>query len=785
MHWMVMVCLLEKTTCGRLNPPLPTMILLQLRLLQFLINVRICHDAQSLLFLVLPPFLQLRRIAAFMVSTNVSDLLLLSPAGFCGTRTDGKLETLRAKLRQLRKCNKRLQQRLQRRRHMLTVTEIVERVRSLVSPAVAALVEAQLKMSNTSRFGRRWCSQNKAFALGLYFHSPKGFRYCRQLLRLPSVRSLQLWLQRVPLRVGFYPEVFELVKRRAASFSPEDKPCIIVFDEMHVTKELSYNPSVDRFEGLEESSTGRGHNLANKALVFMAKGIRTPWKQPLGYFFAHCSTPANVLRDLLFQCHNLLVKAGLDPVAVACDQGNQNVALFNGLVTPEKPYITVNEKPLFFLFDVPHLLKCLRNMFFKYNFQVGDHTFKSSYLREAYEKDKQLEIRSMPRLSEKHFNLTFASKMSVKLAAQIFSNHCAAAMFAMVTFQQLPVEAIHTARFIESMDRLFDSLNSSQKRGKTAYVSGMYEGSVHKEFLQECLLMFESLNVLGCPRQPACIRGFCLTIRSVMLICEHLTSEYGFKYLLTRHLNQDALENTFAIIRSKSGANTNSSCRQFQAAFRHLLISNLFKLSDKSNCEEDMATLLAALPVGLSAPSTSLSLGSSLPQSAADLTPSSYPSSLSLNNMVYFAGWLVTRFFKFHICQNVTQQCELQIKNASLSDESQVLLYLSVKGTAEGDFGSLSVPSPCFVSFVQACEQVFVASVDSLVLQESVGKKLCIILCEKVEKLLTLCSEDVYDDLFALFARVRLHWFARKKNTELLDGAVRRKTKQQVQRMSR
>ncbi|KAM7303260.1 hypothetical protein ISCGN_013233 [Ixodes scapularis] len=91
--------------------------------------------------------------------------------GSCATRTEGKgkMDVLRARLRQLRTHNKRLQQRLQRRRHMLTVTEIVESVRSLVSPAVAALVEAQLKMTNASRFGRRWCSQNKEFALGLYF----------------------------------------------------------------------------------------------------------------------------------------------------------------------------------------------------------------------------------------------------------------------------------------------------------------------------------------------------------------------------------------------------------------------------------------------------------------------------------------------------------------------------------------------------------------------------------------------------------------------------------------
>ncbi|KAM7281643.1 hypothetical protein ISCGN_006007, partial [Ixodes scapularis] len=66
---------------------------------------------------------------------------------------DKKVNALRAKMRQLKECNKRLQRRLQRQRQM-TVAEVVESVRVHVSPAVAALVEAQLRMSNVGRFGR-------------------------------------------------------------------------------------------------------------------------------------------------------------------------------------------------------------------------------------------------------------------------------------------------------------------------------------------------------------------------------------------------------------------------------------------------------------------------------------------------------------------------------------------------------------------------------------------------------------------------------------------------------
>lgn len=118
--------------------------------------------------------------------------------------------------------------------------------------------------------------------------------------------------------------------------------------------------------------------------------------------------------------------------------------------------------------------------------------------------------------------------MSVKLAAQVFSNHCAAAMYAFLTFQQLPAAAIHTARFIEKIGRLFDNLNSSHKFSKTPFASALHDGSVHEEFFKESIEVFENLQALGCRRQPNCIRGFCLTMRSLRMLCDHLTVNYGF-----------------------------------------------------------------------------------------------------------------------------------------------------------------------------------------------------------------------------------------------------------------
>lgn len=102
----------------------------------------------------------------------------------------------------------------------------------------------------------------------------------------------------------------------------------------------------------------------------------------------------------------------------------------------------------------------------------------------------------MPKLNENHFNWTFSSKMSVKLAAQVFSDHCAVAVYAFVTLQQPPAASIHTARFIERIDLLFDSLNSSHKFSKTPFTSVMHNGFVHGEFFEECIDVFEN-QVLG------------------------------------------------------------------------------------------------------------------------------------------------------------------------------------------------------------------------------------------------------------------------------------------------
>uniref|UniRef100_A0A147BBK5 Uncharacterized protein n=1 Tax=Ixodes ricinus TaxID=34613 RepID=A0A147BBK5_IXORI len=176
-----------------------------------------------------------------------------------------------------------------------------------------------------------------------------------------------------------------------------------------------------------------------------------------------------------------------------------------------------------------------------------------------------------------------------------------------------------------------------------------------------------------------------------------------------------------------------------------------------------MMSLLATFPAGLLAPCPPLALRSTVFLTTAEDSPSNYPSTIEENNIVYFAGRLASKSLKVHSCVGTSQKSVPWTENACFSEGNQVLLYLSVKGTADSDFGNVSVPSASFRLFVEACEEVFETCINNLIPKESVGHTLCVLFRQKIPKSLNVCYESVYDYLFSLDATVRLHWFARKK----------------------
>ena len=70
-------------------------------------------------------------------------------------------------------------------------------------------------------------------------------------------------------------------------------------------------------------------------------------------------------------------------------------------------------------------------------------------------------------------------------------------------------------------------------------------------------------------------------------MCEELKNEHGFKFLCTRRLHQDPVENFFVVIRMRGGLWDNPTSLQFQQSFKQACLSSMLKPSISSNSDID------------------------------------------------------------------------------------------------------------------------------------------------------------------------------------------------------
>jgi len=81
----------------------------------------------------------------------------------------------------------------------------------------------------------------------------------------------------------------------------------------------------------------------------------------------------------------------------------------------------------------------------KHNFQIGTNKIVSwTHIVEFYNRDNKQWIKAAPKLSICHIEPNNFSRMNVKYAVQVFSNHVAAGMCTQMSSGFLPNESIGT-----------------------------------------------------------------------------------------------------------------------------------------------------------------------------------------------------------------------------------------------------------------------------------------------------------------------------------------------------
>ncbi|PZC87062.1 hypothetical protein B5X24_HaOG201298 [Helicoverpa armigera] len=228
-------------------------------------------------------------------------------------------------------------------------------------------------------------------------------------------------------------------QKKATDKYKKDRLCSLIFDEMSISPQIHYNAAKDQIRGF----TFDDKKIADHVLVFMVKGLRKKYKQPVAYYFTNSIKKAElkkILQDVIKYVHS----TGLKQICTVCDQSTVNVSVINELVEETRikylkekkdwkhEKIQIGKTEVIPIFDVPHLLKGVRNNILTkdlkyYDFDENcEKIIKWDYFKQVYEADKCYgELKCLLKLTDEHIYVDKMRKMKVKPAVQIFSHSVA------------------------------------------------------------------------------------------------------------------------------------------------------------------------------------------------------------------------------------------------------------------------------------------------------------------------------------------------------------------------
>ncbi|XP_063893678.1 uncharacterized protein LOC135117720 [Helicoverpa armigera] len=485
----------------------------------------------------------------------------------------------------------------------------------------------QCREDHKKEKGRRFTLKEKIASLSIFKQSPKGYRFLRKIFILPAQQTLIKLVQICNIKPGINKNVFSQLKNKADNMKLEEKLCVVMFDEVSLKNNLSYNERKDKITGLVDNGQERKSEFADHAQVFMLRGLIYNYKQAVSYTFASSATKGPELAKQIKEVIRDLQEAGFIVVATVCDQGTNNRQALNLLLNetrgiylrkgeePKDNIILINGQEIVPLYDPPHLLKGIRNNLMtknlEYTIDGATKTAKWSHLKLLLNENPGYKgVRLIPKLTEYHVNPLKMNKQKVKFASQIFSRTVASNMGYLADKNILPTECKDTADLLLFMDNIFDSVNGSQQKNKNAkpLLGPATPNSAHHKIWLEGVQIFKSMKFVasdGKKQSIPSVTNWVWTLNGVQTLLKKLQNDFNVSSVWLRHLNQDPLENFFGAVRSQGCRNTNPTCDQFESAFATLLINNISSVHTRGNCEKDFCDALHSLIINENAKTTS------------------------------------------------------------------------------------------------------------------------------------------------------------------------------------
>lgn len=420
----------------------------------------------------------------------------------------------------------------------------------------------------------------RSFCLTLHFYSPRAYRYVRSKFNnnLPSISTIRNWYSSLNASPGFTVESFENLKKKVTELNEEAGDggrkkliCCLLCDEMAIRRHIQFNPATKKFDGFID--TGRplpdqsSLPVAKDALVYMVSGVTDDFKIPIGYFIAS-GLNADERAALTSEALVRLNEIDIEIVAMNLNGLPANIAMYKLLgadFDAEKAYFPDPKYPnrkIFALLDPPHMLKLVRNCVGTRNLVDGDGgIIRWDYFKMLYEAQKSLPWNLANNITRAHVDYQ-KQKISVKLAAQIFSNSVADAMEFMKGECSQFIDVDATVKFIRTVNDIFDIMNSTKKSDNATGFKAPISALTHQEIFQrfdEAESYFIGLSVEGETKpifkSTVCTGfiGFYHDMMNFKRIYEEYVQANKTDVLITHRFSQDLIETFFGSIRSMGG----------------------------------------------------------------------------------------------------------------------------------------------------------------------------------------------------------------------------------------
>jgi hypothetical protein len=654
----------------------------------------------------------------------------------------------------------------------MSTTEAIQTIGTILPAPLVKFIESQIDLhTKSSKHGRRYSNETKAFGLTLFHLSGKAYKIVSKLFCLPSKSSLLKWVSKLPNCAGLTQPAVEVISTKVKTMDAKGKLCIISFDEISLKSNLAYQSNTDELIGLEDYGEGDKTNcLATSAIVFMARGVVHNWKQPLAYFLVNEACSSVKVKEKLIEIIDLVENIGLHVEAVVSDIGSNFQKFVREMgITPENPWFLHNGRKIVYLFDTPHIIKAVRNNLIKYDFHFDGKVASWKDIEALYNIDSKNSIRCCPKLTSNHLYPNGFQKMKVKFATQVLSHTVSSAMLMATSGGLLPPSAVGTAELIAQFDTIFDCLNSTSFECPKIYNHPLSSQSHHFKFMADMCSLVGRLKVTD----PAtgkdvtsnlkCLKALQTTINGTFQVWKSV--QPSIQFLCTRRLNQDPLENFFGCIRQQGGNCDTPTPIQFTRAFRKLFYDNYLSPSN-TNCAADLDAMLVRCKDTrkTTEPAASNEIATTVPFQIEEVDyqlPLVEQNLMKANAITYVTGYLLRKCLQKHNCQ----VCSKVLSNQNELDSSDKLFcYFKAYDSKKSLYGGLTVPTTSLIQYVTKVEDQFIKAFPNKMSQTGIGKSLV----DALPKLqVSECKEFPSDYLCKLFVRMRIFYVLKFGNREL------------------